>query len=551
MPFFILAFLLILTALARAEVKLNPLFSDHMVLQRDGVVPVWGTASPGEKVTVEFAGQKVEATADENGAWRAELAPLKASPESRDLVVSEANTVTVKDVVVGDVWLAGGQSNMDSPLRSGSAAAAVPESADPLMRFFNVKKEISIEPQTGVTGKWEISSPETSPNFSAVAWFFAREIRQSQGVPIGVISAPWGGTPIKTWMGLDMFKLDPPLEKQLAEWNDALAKHEAVKDQPQLLQDYYRDMQDWEQNVQAPYKAAMKTYNADVAAARAAGQPAPEKPQLSRPEPVMPDPLARPAPSKRPSVPSHAYNAMIAPLIPYGIKGLIWYQGEADVSRADEYRQLFPRFISAYRALWGRGDFPVLFVQLPGNGKDEGNSIVSDKGIALLRDAQASVLSMPETGMAVTIDIGDAADVHPDNKIHVGRRLSLVAREKVYGESVSGTGPMYQSHEVKDGAVHVRFDNTGSGLVIGEAPWRVKGSAPLPTDKLVGFAICGADGKWVEADARIEGGVVILSNSSLPEPVGVAYGWSATPSANLYNSDNLPAAPFRKGPGAP
>lgn len=533
--------------IAFAQVQLNPLFCDHCVLQRGSPIPIWGTATPGQKVTVAFASQKLEAVADAQGCWKVQLAPMAANGTGADLVVTGPNAAVIKDVVVGDVWLAGGQSNMDSPLRSGAAAEAIPQSADPLLRFFNVKKEVAVEPMACASGKWELSSPETSPNFSAVAWFFAREIRRTQGVPVGVISAPWGGTPIKTWMGLEMFRRSPAVEKPLAEWESASAKHQTAKSEPHLMARYYEEMVKWAKEVEAPYKDAIKTYNARVAEAKASGAAAPEKPRLARPEPEMPDPLARPAPSKRPGVPSHAFNGMIAPLVPYALKGIIWYQGEADCSHAQEYRELFPRLIEGWRALWGRATLPFLFVQLPGNGRDDGP--VASQGIPFLRDAQASVLCLPATGMAVTLDIGDADNVHPENKIHVGRRLGLVAREKVYGEKVESCGPVYRSHETKNGAVRVRFDH--GGLAIGQAPWRPKNAAPLPTDKLLGFAICGKDGKWSAAEARIEGGEVLLTHASVAEPVGVAYGWSATPAVNLYNQEGLPAAPFKIGPGTP
>lgn len=551
-----------LGSMLRAELKVAPLFSDHMVLQRNSVVPVWGTASPGEKIMVVFANQKLETTADGQGRWKVGLRCPGADATGRELIVNGSRTVVFVNVVVGDVWLAGGQSNMDSPLHAGSAAEAIPQSADPLLRFLIVKKEVAIEPQSALSGKWESSSPQTVPNFSAVAWFFAREIRKAQGIPVGVISAAWGGTPVKTWMGLEMLKPESAFEKQLAEWNQAFSKHEKALGQPQLMGSYYREMQEWVDKVETPYKAALKTYAAEVSAAKAAGLEVPQKPRLARPEPEMPDPLARPAPSKRPSVPSHAFNAMIAPLASFPVKGFLWYQGEADLSHPDDYRKLFPRLIEGWRSLWGRADLPFLFVQLPGNGTDEG--IVATQGIPFLRDSQASALSLPATGMAVTLDIGDANNVHPDNKIHVGHRLALIARQKVYGEKIESSGPFYHSHEIKNGTVRVSFKYAESGLMIGDAPWRPSdsGAAKPPSEpaskppglarasssreeKLLGFALCGADGKWVNAEARIESNQVVVHHPAVPEPVGLAYGWSATPRVNLYNKTGLPAAPFR------
>jgi sialate O-acetylesterase len=542
---FFAANLLFLSAAAvRADVTLPAFFSDHLVLQRDLPAPVWGTAAPGEKVAVEFADQSLSTTAGPDGRWLVRLAPLPASATARILTIRGANTITVGDVLVGDVWLASGQSNMDSPLSSGSAAQALPDAADPLLRFFKIAKSVAAEPRSDLKGKWEVSTPDTAKNFSAVAYFFAKEIRRTQGVPVAVFNDAWGGTPIKTWMPLASLRSGadttghgpaataaPALAKTLAEWEKALVQHRAVKDRPELMDAYYADMKDWETNVQPRIKAA-----------KAAGQPAPAD---ARPEPVAPDPIAMPSASKRPSTPTISYNAMIAPLAPYGLRGVLWYQGEADVSRGLEYRELFPALIQGWRTVWGQGELPFLFVQLPGHGKDAVPVAAQSNTIPWLREAQARALALPATGMAVTLDIGDAADVHPDNKLHTGRRLALVAREKVYGEKITGTGPLYHDHVVSDSTIRIRFTSAGTGLVIGEAPWRPANAAPWPKDKLVGFHLAGADRKWVEAEARIEGDAVVVSAASVPAPVAVRYGWAGSPAVNLYNREGLPAAPFR------
>jgi sialate O-acetylesterase len=541
----LIAFLLLagLTPFVRAEVKLNPLFSDHMVLQREIPVPVWGTAAPGEKVSVSFAGQNVEATADADGRWKAELKALPASAESRDLVVSGSNTLTVKDVVVGDVWLAGGQSNMASPMGSGSAASALPDANDPLVRFFNVTKSVAAEPQTAVQGKWELTTPAAAKNFSSVAYFFARDIRKATGVPVAVISVPWGGTPIQTWMSLESIRKDPPAAKVLADWEKALAKYNEVKGKPELMEAYRTDMKDWETNVGPAFKAAMAAHNELVSAAKAAGQPVPPAPTIARPEPEQPDPMAMPSASKRPSTPTISYNAMIAPLVPYGLRGIIWYQGEADGSRGLEYRALFPRLIEGWREKWGREDLPFLYIQLPGCYAE--NEPVATKGWAFVREAQFLTLKVPGTGMVVTSDIGDPKDVHPDNKSFVGERLAKLARRAVYGEKIVASGPLYAGSETEGNSMRIRFTETGSGLAIGSAPWVAKGVAPLPTDRLMGFYIAGADKKWVEADAVIDKDTVVVSSPSVSAPVAVRYAWAAFPRANLYNKEGLPASPFR------
>lgn len=543
MPWFIFFLLLALTAAAPAAVKLHPLFSDHMVLQRDRPVPVWGTAEPGESVTIEFAGKTSEATTRADGRWTAELPAMDSSAESRVLTVKGTDTVTVNDVLVGDVYLAGGQSNMDAPLRSGLSAEALPAANDPLLRFFTVKKSVAAEPRIDVEGRWLPTTPDNAKDFSAVAYFYAQQIRETQKVPVGVIRSAWGGTPIKTWMSLDSLRQDPSVPAVLKEWDDALAKHVAAKDQPELTEAYDKDMKDWETNFEPAFKAARKAHNEAVAAAKAAGETPPPAPTPERPEPVMPDPIAMPAASKRPSVPTISYNAMIAPLVPYALKGILWYQGEADASRGPDYRLLFPRLIESWRADFRQPDLPFLFVQLPALGQDP--SLVADQGIPFLRDAQASVLSLPATGMAVTLDIGEAKDAHPDNKVHVGHRLALAGRKVIYGEDVVASGPTYASHDTKDGAVHVTFDHTGGGLVAARPPWRAASMPEVPEDKLVGFALRGADGPWVAAEARIEGDTVMVSSADVPDPQAVAYGWSASPAVNLYNKEGLPAAPFR------
>lgn len=257
----------------------------------------------------------------------------------------------------------------------------------------------------------------------------------------------------------------------------------------------------------------------------------------------MPNPIAMPSASKRPSVPTISYNAMIAPLAPYGLRGILWYQGEADGSRGPEYRVLFPRLIEGWRSDFRQPALPFLFVQLPASGTDP--AVVTDKGMSILRAAQASALSLPATGMAVTLDIGEAKEAHPDNKVHVGHRLALAGRKVVYGEDLVASGPTYASHEIRDGKAVVKFDNTGGGLIIGQAPWRAKSMPEVPTDKLVGFALAGADGKWSAADAVIEGETVVVSSPAVPAPTAVAYGWADSPSVNLYNKETLPAAPFR------
>jgi sialate O-acetylesterase len=523
-----------------AAAKPMSLFTDGMVLQRGAILPVWGTAAPGEEVVVEFAGQKKNSKADDKGFWLVKLDPLQASSSPSEMTISAGGSQTkVTNVLVGDVFIAGGQSNMGSPLFAAhNAAEVLPQATDDKLRFFNVTKKTSAEPQTDVAGQWQASDPTNAKNFSAVAYFFANEIRKSANVPVGVVSAPWGGTPIETWMSLDSIKAPPALTNVLAKWDKALGDYAKVKADPKLVADYESKLEQWKKEVYPGFTEAMKAYNAD----KAAGKPVGAKPKPAWEEPTNPDPMAPPSPSKRPSTPSVSYNAMIAPLSPFALKGVLWYQGEANAGRGLEYRTLFPRMIQGWRKQWGT-DFPFLFVQLPMNGKDP--VPVAKDGEPYLREAQFMTLSEPKTAMAITIDIGDPNNVHPADKIDVGKRLALLARRDIYGEKIDASGPLYQGFKVEGDKIRISFKETAKGLKPGQAPWCAKGVEPLPTDKLIGFVIAGNDRNWVEADAVIAGNDVIVSSKSVSNPVAVRYGWAHSPRCNLYNSEGLPASTFR------
>jgi sialate O-acetylesterase len=536
----------LLISSASAKVKLPSIFSNHIVLQRDAEVAIWGFADAGETVTVEFAGQKKVTTADANGKWKLKLEKLPASAESRELFVSgKDSSVKISDVLVGDVWLASGQSNMGFPLFAAhNAKEELPKAGDPLLRFFRVKTKTAAEPQTDCSANWELSTPETAKNFSGVAYFFAREIRRDQKVPVAVLQAPWGGTPIETWISLDGLKQNPPLAAALAKWDKAVADYEKIKTDPaNPVAAYEKDLKQWQKEVQPAFDAAMKKYNLDKDAGKEVGA----KPQPAQPEPSNPDPMGMPSPSRRPSTPTVNFNGMIAPLVPYAIRGVIWYQGEANASHGLEYRELFPRLIADWREQWvknGGADFPFLFVQLPCNGKD--TTPVAESGLPWLQEAQSLTLkNTPRTGMAITIDVGDPNNVHPTDKIDVGQRLALVARKKVYGENVVGSGPLFKDFKIEGDKVRVSFAETGSGLTPGTQPWLARGNTAFTKNKLIGFFVAGDDKKWFEAEAKIEGDSVILSSASVPKPVAVRYGWANSPRCNLYNKEGLPASPFR------
>lgn len=543
-----LAVLSLPVATLHAEVRPNVLFSDHAVLQRETPVPVWGLADAGEKVTVAFAGQTKTATAGAQGNWSVKLDALAASSEPRELSIrGKESSVKISDVLVGDVWVAGGQSNMGVPLNSAhNAAEALPKAGDPQLRFFRVKTKTAAEPQRDCVGIWEASTPDSAKNFSAVAYFFAREIRADQKVPVAVLQAPWGGTDIETWISLDGLQQNPPLQKTLVRWDKAAADYKKVKADPGLVTAYEKDLKQWQAEVGPAYGSVMKQYNQDKDAGKEVGP----KPQPARPEPTSPDPMGTPSPSRRPSTPTVNFNGMIAPLTSYAIRGFIWYQGENNGSRGLEYRELSPRLIEDWRNQWKNGggvskpELPFLFVQLPCNGPDK--TPVAEQGWPWLREAQLLTLKVPGTGMAVTIDIGNPGNVHPADKIDVGQRLALSARKMVYGENVVACGPLYQGFKIEpDGKVRVRFTGTGSGLTPGEQPWCAPGVKPFPKDKLIGFFLAGEDRKWVEANASIEGDGVIVSSPEVPHPAALRYGWANSPRCNLYNKEGLPASPFR------
>lgn len=516
-----------------------------MVLQREATIPVWGTATAGETVTVEFAGQKKTATADADGKWMVKLDALPASAEPRELAVSgNKSSVKITDVLVGDVWLAGGQSNMGYPLSAAhNAKEELPNASDPQLRFFRVKTKTAAEPQTDCAAKWESSTPDTAKSFSAVAYFFAKEIRRTQKVPVAVLQAPWGGTTIETWISLERLKKNPPLAKPLAQWEKAVTEYKNIQADPAPLKRYEEELKLWQKEVQPAFDAATRQYNADKAAGKEVGK----KPEPSRPEPSNPDPMGMPSPSRRPSTPTVNFNGMIAPLVPYAMRGVIWYQGEANAGRGLEYRELFPRLIEDWRNQWTRSggtDFPFLFVQLPNNGPDP--TPVATSGWPWLREAQWLTLkNVPRTGMAITIDVGNPNDVHPTGKLPVGQRLALVARKQIYGEDIVASGPLLEGFKVEGEKIRVRFTATGGGLTPGQQPWLALRVDPFPTNKLIGFFIAGEDKKWFEADAKIDGDSVVVSSPDVEKPVAVRYGWANSPRCNLYNKEGLPAAPFR------
>ena len=519
------------------ELKFAHIFSDHAILQRDQPVPVWGWADAGAVVTVEFAGQTKNATADASGKWLVKLDALRASVEPRTLTAHTTMTAMVSDVLVGEVWLASGQSNMGVPLSSAhNAAMELPKTDDSLLRFYTVSKSTAAEPQPDVTGKWEASTPVTAKNYSAVAYFFARELRAKLNCPVAVLHSSWGGTPGQAWVSMDALRKEPSLARHVQKYDEALVAYRDVQAHPEKVANYKDELKRWQTEVAPAFNAAMKEYNAKKSTG--------PKPTPARPEPVNPDPMAIPSPSSRPGTPSVIFNGMIAPLAPYALRGAIWYQGEANGSAGMEYRSLLPCLIGDWRTHWSQGDFTFLIVQLP--GWDHDTKPAEQHDWPWLREAQLLTLkNVPKTGLAVGIDIGDPHDVHPKDKLDIGVRLALAARKVAYSENVVHSGPIFQEIKVEGAAVRVKFAETGSALMIGQAPWRAEGVEPLPSDKLIGFTIAGDDRRWFAANAKIEDDCVVVTSPEVPKPVAVRYGWANAPRCNLYNKEGLPASPFR------
>ena len=483
---------LLATAAHAKEIKLASVFTDHMILQRELPLAIWGTGPAGDTVTVAFAGQKKTATVDSAGKWQVKLAPLHASTESRDLTIESKGVKTnITDVVVGEVWLASGQSNMEWMLANTTGASNVIATAgDPLLRLFGVGHYVSDTPVAVVTGQWATCTSSNAGGFSAVGYFFGRDLRKSLNVPVGIIRSAWGGTPAQAWTSQATLAGDPLLKKRIEEYDLAIKNYDPVK-------------------MDAQYQAAVVKFKEAAAKAKAEGQPAPKEPAKPRP----------PGPNQ--NSPARLYNGMIAPLVPLSFRGVIWYQGESDAGRTQEYRTLFPAMIRNWRQVFGY-DFPFLFVQIAPYKSQPPE----------IRDAQLYTWrTVPNTAMAVITDYGNAENIHPRDKEPVGARLALAARALAYGEKIEYSGPVFDTVKFEGPRAILSFQHCGAGLI-------AKG------DGLKGFTISG-NTNFVPATATINGQHVIVTSDQVAQPVAVRYGWENVPDVNLFNKDGLPATPFR------
>jgi len=488
--------LVCLGAPLRADVIPAPLFTDNAVLQRDKPVPVWGKADAGEKVSVTFAGQTVSTVADAAGQWSVKLAALPANATPADLVIKGNNTITLANIVVGEVWLASGQSNMEFVVKNTyDAAIDVPASANfPLIRHIQIQKKVSDTPLTTAAGKWQAAAADTTGGFTAVGYFFALDLYQVLHIPVGIIHSSWGGTPVESWIDADAYKTVPDEAAKVQErWTKALADYPANK---------------------AKFDADLAAWKAEQTAAKAANTP------FTKRAPYGPQ-----GPGHQ-NTPSGLYNGMINPLVPYALRGAIWYQGESNAGRANEYHALFSAMITGWRKDFAQGDFSFYWVQLA-NYQSPG-----DTSWAFLREAQTQTLALPATGQAVIVDLGNVRDIHPRDKRDVGRRLARLALARDYGQKITDSGPVLDK-AVREGAGYrVTFTSINGHLI-------------APQNILGGFELAGADKVFKPADAKIENDTVLVTSADVAEPVAVRYAWRNAPLAGLFNQEGLPAVPFR------
>ena len=494
-----------IAAPARADVSLNNMFGDHMVLQQGIKNKVWGKADPGEAVTVTLGSQTHSTTAAADGMWHVLLDPVKEYGGPHTLTVKGKNTITFNDVLIGEVWVCAGQSNMQWGINNTNDADLEKAAAKfPNIRLITVPNRGTQEPQWNFNGTWSACTPETVGNFSAVGYLFGRQLHQTLGVPVGLINNAWGGSAAEAWVQRDKLAANEKLKPLVERW----VKMEA--DLPAAKADYDKKMAEWK-------------LEADKA--KAEGKPEPRQPK--NPESDMTG-NARPG---------NIHCGVLKPSIGYGIKGAIWYQGESNAGRAYQYRELFPFMIKSWREEWGLGDFPFYWVQLADYMGEKPEP--ADSAWAELREAQTMTMkALPNTGEAVIIDIGEGKDIHPKNKQDVAKRLARWALAETYKQpGIAARSPLYKSMEKQGSKIVLSFDNVGDKA----AGWR-----PFDVAEPRGFAIAGADKKFVAAKATIlPDGRIEVESAAVAEPVAVRYAWADNPVCNMYSSSGLPLTPFR------
>lgn len=478
-----------------ANVKLPAIITDNMVLQQKTKAPLWGTADPGEKVSVKASWQwfATSTKAGDDGKWQVSIKTPKASGP-HTITITADNTITLNNVMAGEVWLCSGQSNMQWTMtKVNDSENEIASASYPNIRLFHVQRKSSTKPLNDCVGTWTPCSPESVKNFSAVAYFFGRELYQELNIPIGLIHSSWGGTPAEAWT-----------RKEILESQEDL--HHILKRLGRLNNEYPSAKQKHDENLKQWKQAADQ--------AKTENQKAPRKPAA----PLAPDHFRHP---------SNLYNAMISPLLPYAIKGTIWYQGESNRNEPYTYRTLFPTMIKNWRQDFNNPSMPFYFVQIaPFNYREK------DPVGAELREAQLMTLSLPHTGMAVTMDIGNAKNIHPKNKQDVGKRLALWALAKDYGQKkLAYSGPLYKSFTVEGNKIRISFDHAKR--------------LTTKDGQLKGFTIAGTDRIFTDANATIHGETIVVSSDTITDPIAVRYAWQNAPDVNFFNDAGLPASSFR------
>jgi sialate O-acetylesterase len=505
--FFTGAFLF--AAALSADIRLPSLLGDHMVLQQGKPIKVWGWAEPGEVLSVVFMNQRVQTTAGKDGLWETFLEAMKAGKDANRMTISgtQSPPVVLEDILLGEVWVCSGQSNMEWEMRRTHSPIPEIQRADfPEIRLFHVPRKVSVYPLEDVEAEWEICTPRTIRDFSAVAYYFGREIHRNLDVPVGLISTRWGGTRIEPWTPPAGFQSVPELHGILEDIQSA------DKEFRKELTKHLPEQNQW---LKRAGRALLE------------GNAIPSQPEM---------PLH---PLHDPQAPSALYNAMVHPLIRFAIRGAIWYQGESNRNDGSIYAKKMEALINGWRSVWKSEDFPFYYVQLaPYNygylAEDEESDILDFYRLPLIWEAQVQALKIPNTGMAVTTDISDLYDIHPKNKKDVGYRLSLWALAKTYGQKdLVYSGPLYESMSVEGNKIRIRFDHIGGGLIA------------LDDQPLSWFAIAGPDRTFYKARAEISGDSVAVWNDRVPTPAAVRFGWHQLATPNLGNREGLPASPFR------
>lgn len=496
------AIILGLVASARAELKLPAIIGDHMVLQQKQSNPIWGWDKPGTKVTVTFAGQTKSAEAGTDGKWTVKLDPVPANAQPQVLAIAGTDKKDIQDVLVGEVWMCSGQSNMGFTLgRDWNGDIEAAASKDDTLRLIKVPQVGTQELKNDFNGAWKYSDAQSSSSFSAVGFMFGRYLHKILGIPVGLIDNSWGGSAAEAWIRRETIEKDPRF---------ALLMENTHKREADLTTE----------KAKADFAAAMEKWKQDAEKAKAAGKTPPRAPQS--PEGWL-NGNARPG---------NIFAGVVNPTLGYGIKGVVWYQGETNAGRAYEYAQLFPFMIEQWRKEWKQGDFPFYWVQLADFMAEKPEP--GDSTWAELRESQTKTMKLPNTGQAVIIDLGEGRDIHPRNKHDVAARLVRWALVKDYGQNFPYRSPEYKSMEIKDNKAVLTFDTFGTDLYT------------FDVDEARGFAVCGEDKVWHWAKGKLTGkNTIEVSSEQVAKPIAVRYAWAENPVCNVYGADGLPLTPFR------